>query len=440
MNRGAMRLQHIVLPFLRTGSVRKGRVRHVRGSLRMRWAACGLALLLAAWPNTAAALNIQTMRLGWHGDGLRLVLEADGAPRWHMFALEKPYRIVVDIADGEASPRLRLPAALGRIADIRFGAYSEDVFRIVLDVNAPSIVTKSFVLKPTASFPYRLVFDLMPGDAAQFTAWRAALPPRPKGFAAAPPAEVPLAPRRAGDTRPVVVVDPGHGGVDPGARGRRVWEKDVVLTFAKLLRARLKASNRYQVYLTRERDTYVPLRTRVQTARRYRADLFISVHADAIGKTNVRGLSIYTLSAKASDKEAAALARQENRADIIAGVDFSEHGSEIANILIDLAQRESKALSVSFAGHVVEHARHRTHVLERPHRYAGFRVLTAPDVPSVLIELGFLTNRHDEALLLQAGWRRKMADALVQATHTYFSRNALARQGDYAPVLGRAGR
>ena len=406
------------------------------------WRAASFALLLAgscAWLAPAAeASSIQTMRLGWHGDGLRLVLETDHAPRWHMFALEEPYRIVVDIADGAAGAGLRLPPALGRISDIRFGAYSAGVFRIVLDVNAPSIVTKSFVLKPTATFPHRLVFDLVPSDAAQFAAWRARLPPRPQGFAAAPPRPQPLAPRKPGDTRPVVVVDPGHGGVDPGARGRRVWEKDAVLTFAKLLRARLQASKRYQVYLTRERDTFVPLRTRVQIARRYRADLFISVHADAIGKTNVRGLSIYTLSAKASDKEAAALARQENRSDIIAGVDFSEHGSEIANILIDLAQRESKALSVSFAGQVVHHASHRTRMLERPHRYAGFRVLTAPDVPSVLIELGFLTNRQDEALLLQSSWRRKLADALVQATHSYFSHNALARRSEYAPVLGHA--
>jgi N-acetylmuramoyl-L-alanine amidase len=164
----------------------------------------------------------------------------------------------------------------------------------------------------------------------------------------------------------------------------------------------------------------------VNIARKHNADLFISIHADAIKRKNVRGMSIYTLSETASDKEAAALAKKENQSDIIAGIDFADQPPEVANILIDLAQRETKNLSVKFANLVVDNARGKTRLLDRTHRFAGFRVLKAPDVPSVLIELGFLTNRSDEKQLLSSAWRRKVAGAMVNSVDGFFRSSRLA--------------
>ena len=183
----------------------------------------------------------------------------------------------------------------------------------------------------------------------------------------------------------------------------------------------MRKSGAYEVHLTRDRDIYIPLGERVNIARRRNADLFISIHADSISRKNVRGLSIYTLSETASDREAAALARKENRSDIIAGIDFGDQPPEVTNILIDLAQRETKNLSVKFAGLVVNKMKGKTILLDRTHRFAGFRVLKAPDVPSVLIELGFLTNRSDERQLQSTKWRRQVANALLTAINGYFA-------------------
>ena len=226
--------------------------------------------------------------------------------------------------------------------------------------------------------------------------------------------------------KPVIVLDAGHGGVDPGALGRKAREKSVTLNFTRELAKQLRKTGKYKVYLTRNRDIYIPLRQRVNIARKHNADLFISIHADAIKRKNVRGMSIYTLSETASDKEAAALAKKENQSDIIAGIDFADQPPEVANILIDLAQRETKNLSVKFANLVVDNARGKTRLLDRTHRFAGFRVLKAPDVPSVLIELGFLTNRSDEKQLLSSAWRRKVAGAMVNSVDGFFRSSRLA--------------
>ncbi|WP_421860908.1 N-acetylmuramoyl-L-alanine amidase family protein [Parvibaculum sp.] len=223
------------------------------------------------------------------------------------------------------------------------------------------------------------------------------------------------------DRRRVVVIDAGHGGVDPGTHGRSgVQEKEVVLAFAKQLGDELRASGRYEVHLTRESDIFIPLRERVAIARRHKADLFISVHADALQKSSVRGMSIYTLSETSSDKEAAALARKENQSDVIAGLDLEGESPEVTGILIDLAQRETKNYSSRFARTVVDYASQKTRTLDPAHRFAGFVVLKAPDVPSVLIELGFLTNPEDEKQLTSPAWRATMAKTLSRSIDRYF--------------------
>ncbi|NNE23184.1 MAG: AMIN domain-containing protein [Rhizobiales bacterium] len=225
------------------------------------------------------------------------------------------------------------------------------------------------------------------------------------------------------NARRIIVLDPGHGGIDSGAvsRSRKTKEKNIVLKFAQQLKTLLVATGRYEVILTRNDDQFLPLRDRVKIARNAQADMFIAIHADSIRGRSVRGATVYTVSDQASDEEAAELASMENRADIIAGVDLASESDEIAGILIDLAQRETKNYSISIAKKMVRHMKPVTKLNRRPLRSADFRVLKAPDVPSVLVELGYLSSRRDERLLVSRPWRMKVARALTKAIDGYFA-------------------
>jgi N-acetylmuramoyl-L-alanine amidase len=226
------------------------------------------------------------------------------------------------------------------------------------------------------------------------------------------------------DPRPLIVLDPGHGGIDTGARSSSgVDEKDVVLAFALALRDKLTESGKYRVAMTRSDDTYVTLGGRVQFARSRKAALFISIHADFLPhkEGQADGASIYTLSEHASDAEAARLADDENKADVIAGVDLSAEPDDVASILVDLAQRETKTFSVQFARTAVGELKTATGLHKHPLKAAGFKVLTAPDVPSVLIELGYLSDKGDLKHLTSRVWRARTSAALSQAIDTYFA-------------------
>lgn len=226
----------------------------------------------------------------------------------------------------------------------------------------------------------------------------------------------------------IIVLDAGHGGIDGGATSRSgTREKHVVLAFAKRLQKKLNDTGKFTVYLTRKGDYFIKLRDRVKISRKYKADLFISLHADSVarGGNSVRGASIYTLSDGSSDKEAAALARKENRSDILAGVQFKNESKVVASILIDLAQRDSKTKSVSFANMAVRQMRGNVIMRKKPVKFAGFRVLKAPDVPSVLIELGYLSNRNDERNLKSNAWQNKMASSIQRSVVQYFKNRAL---------------
>ena len=230
-------------------------------------------------------------------------------------------------------------------------------------------------------------------------------------------------PRRA-DAKKIIVLDPGHGGVDPGTVGAGgTHEKELTLATAREIRRQLEATGRYRVVMTRDDDSFVQLRERVAKARAVNADMFLSIHADSIGSAQTRGASIYTLSETASDAEAAALATRENRADIIAGVDLSVENRDVASILIDLAQRETMNRSAAFAATLVGELGREIQLLPtKPHRFAGFAVLKAPDIPSVLLELGYLSNRQDEVLLGRSHHRSKIATAIVRAIDDHFAR------------------
>jgi N-acetylmuramoyl-L-alanine amidase len=369
---------------------------------------------------------VKDIRLGVTAERTRLVLDLGAKVDFDIFLLDRPRRVVVDLPS-LAWPTDQ-PTVDGLVQKIRFGQFTADKSRLVIDAKGPVRVAKSFLLPPSSGLPHRLVIDLVKTGNKEFADQVAKDRAAKRSANKAAPAPTPFTPkpRKQANSKPVIVLDAGHGGVDPGALGRKAREKSVTLNFTRELAKQLRKTGKYKVYLTRNRDIYIPLRQRVNIARKHNADLFISIHADAIKRKNVRGMSIYTLSETASDKEAAALAKKENQSDIIAGIDFADQPPEVANILIDLAQRETKNLSVKFANLVVDNARGKTRLLDRTHRFAGFRVLKAPDVPSVLIELGFLTNRSDEKQLLSTAWRRKVAGALVNSVNGFFDASRLA--------------
>ena len=392
------------------------------------------SFLSSAYAQTTSPLTAKSLRLGAIEEHTRVVVEFTEAVDYKLFTLSSPYRAVIDLPE----TKWDIPDTIqdkGLVSGVRFGSFKPGQGRIVVDLRGPVNVHKHFLLPPTVAIKnHRLVIDFEPATIATFRQMKpavsqtqtASIPapdfqptPTPQPQFSAPTGEFTPKPRPR-KTRKIIVIDPGHGGVDPGALGTRSREKDIVLAFSKELVRQLKATRRYDVYLTRSSDIYIPLRQRVQIARNRNADLFISIHADAIKKKNIRGLSVYTLSEKASDREAAALAKKENQSDIIAGVDFGDQLPEVTNILIDLAQRDTKNASVKFAESLISSARGKTLLLDRTHRFAGFRVLKAPDVPSVLVELGFITNRTDEKQLSSSKWRRRVATGMVEAIDNYF--------------------
>lgn len=362
-------------------------------------------------------------RLGGDTARTRFVVDLSKEVDFRVFTLADPYRVIVDLPDVE----FRLPSGagskgMGLVSAYRYGLFAPGKSRIVLDIAEPALVSQAFVRAAADGQPARLVVDLVKTDRPTYLArMRAASGQPPASDRASAPAQRP----RADDGKRVVVLDPGHGGIDPGAVARSgLTEKEVVFAFAKVLQAKLRASGKYEVLLTREIDTFMSLGDRVEFARRNGAELFISIHADSIpGRfaNEVSGATVYTLSEQASDEEAKALAAKENRADIIAGVELPAESDEVTSILIELAQRETKNLSITFAEAVLSKLRTEELISRKPHRYAGFRVLKAPDVPSVLLELGYLTNPEDEKKLKSEAWRQQVAQAVTKAVDSYFA-------------------
>jgi N-acetylmuramoyl-L-alanine amidase len=342
------------------------------------------------------------------------------------FTLADPYRVVIDV------PQLtfRLPAKTGEtgrglVKAFRFGLVMQGGSRIVLDATGPVRVDKAFVLDPVDGQPARLVVDLVAIDRDSFLR-NLAIENHSRRTSAAPGRGDPAAKSadKSADPRPLVVIDPGHGGLDSGTIAPSgETEKAIVLDFAHKLRDKLEKTGKYRVAMTRTDDHFVPLAERVRMARTAHAALLISIHADALAHrdSDGHGASVYTLSETASDAEAARLAEMENRADVIAGVDLTTEPDDVADILIELAQRETKAFSMHFARTLVGEFKTAARLHRHPLRSAGFRVLKAPDVPSVLIELGYVTNPQDLKLLTSDSWRARAAESMVQAVQTFFT-------------------
>jgi N-acetylmuramoyl-L-alanine amidase len=364
---------------------------------------------------------VTNIRVARRGAGTRLVFDLSGRVDFKIFTLASPDRVVVDLPEvGWRLPARPLPRSIGFLEKLRYGLFKPGVSRVVMDVTGPVRVTGSRLLPPRDGKQYRLVVDIT--RAVKKTAIAAPTPPPPRRTARKPPPP-PGKPEGRGGNKWVIAIDPGHGGVDPGTLGwSGVREKQITLLLARAIKKRLERSGRYRVVLTRDRDVFVRLRDRVARARAAGAELFISIHADAIKNHSVRGISVYTLSETASDKEAAALAEKENKADLIAGIDLTGETPEVTNILIDLAQRESMNQSARFAAGLVKELRGVARILHNTHRFAGFAVLKAPDIPSVLLEVGFLSNKYDERNLKSAKYRAKLAAALTRAVDRYFLR------------------
>jgi N-acetylmuramoyl-L-alanine amidase len=320
----------------------------------------------------------------------------------------------------------KLPAKAGTqsrglVKAYRYGLIMQGGSRIVLDTKGPVRIEKAFVLDAAEGQPVRLVLDLAAIDRAAFMR-NISLQTRPAQNTGAKPSEPPV--KADGDTRPLVVVDPGHGGIDNGTKGSGgELEKDIVLAFSQVLREKLESGGKYRVATTRTDDSFIPLSERVRFARTRGAALFISIHADALPRKEglAEGATVYTLSETASDAEAARLAEAENKADVIAGVDLTTEPNDVANILVDLAQRETKTFSMQFARTVVDELKSAARMHKHPLKSAGFKVLTAPDVPSVLIELGYMSTKDDLKQLNSPAWRARTAQAVVKAVETFFT-------------------
>ena len=386
------------------------------------------AMLVAQFAISGTALAetaVNNIRFGQHADKIRVVLDLSGSVDFSIFQLPDPYRIVLDLPQVE----FKLPEGtgsnrVGPISGWRHGLFAPGTSRVVIDASKPLSVKSAFLLPPGGVSGYRLVVDLVKLDRETFIT-KSNESVRKKMAALAPKApsseSKPVASKPKKDPRKVVVIDPGHGGIDPGAIGvSGIYEKTIALKTAKLLKKELEATGRYRVVMTREADVFIRLRNRIAIAREAKGDLFISLHADSINMPALRGFSVYTLSETASDSEAAALAARENKSDIIAGMDFSVEEPEVTGILIDLAQRQTMNLSVRMAGYVVNQLRTETQMLNKPHRFAGFAVLKAPDIPSILVELGFLSNLRDEKALSDPAHRARLAKGLAQSVDDYF--------------------
>ena len=375
------------------------------------------------------------VRLAGDGKQTRFILDLSQPITFHAFPLADPYRVIVDIPQVS----FQLPpgvgsAGRGLVKAFRYGLVMPGGSRIVFDLTGPAKIANAYMIEAANGQPPRLVLELEEVDRTTFVQSLSAdnrpelRPAITEGREAVVPpvAKVETAPKpaTAPDLRPVLVIDPGHGGPDNGTQSGSEMEKNLVLGFALALRDRIEKSGKYRVVMTRTDDTFIPLDDRVRIARNQSAALFVSIHADALPRRegDAQGATIYTLSDRASDAEAERLAEAENKADAIGGMNLTEEPTEVADILIDLAQRETRTFSNRFARMLMSEMKTTTRMHKHPLKSAGFRVLKAPDVPSVLVELGYVSNKDDLENLLSENWRSRTVGSVAHAIDLFYAK------------------
>jgi len=407
-----------------------------------------LALLLFSTNSFAkknSLLEISNIRYGKSYHRVRIVFDLNKASDFRIFSLESPYRLVVDLPRAKWNKAKSAFTSNNIIKDYRSGDLTNGLTRVIFDLKKPAIVKSAFNLKKNGFNKDRIVIDLEISSKNIFYARKDDIygnknlsnksgknikKTRDKSLYAKINRKIVnninkhiTKPKRKPIKQYVIVLDAGHGGGDPGAVQKNIQEKNITLAVVKEIRRQMEEAGKYKVVLTRDRDFYVKLRERLNISRRVNADLFISIHADKISRRKVRGTSIYTLSEKSSDKETARLAKDENNSGFVAGVDLNQESQDVANILLDLAMREKMNESNIFAKMINNSLlREKIRLLPHSHRSAGFAVLKAPDVPSVLIETGFISNPQEVRLLNSSSFRRKIAKAIVNGTNNYFKK------------------
>ncbi len=382
--------------------------------------------------SNAFATTVSDVRLSTFSNGTgRIVVESAQKIDPKIFTLENPKRLVLDI------PKANISSSVSKkdfktgpvVSKIRFGKPQKDVSRIVVDLGE-NISESHFTLPPENNKGiWRFVLDLKPSNPVKGSGYQATASAKVLSDASnvqkqttKPSLKTQSGLLPFGKSKKVIVLDAGHGGQDPGAISKNGhFEKDLTLKMAKETKTLLEKAG-YKVVLTRDRDIFITLRGRVKKAHEAKADLFVSIHADSARNTKARGLSIYTISEKASDKEAAALAERENKSDILLGMDLDDYQQEVSSVLIDLAKQDTMKESRVYADLVVKEMQRTVQLLPNAHRFAGFAVLKSPNIPSVLLEMGYMSNRHEEREMQKAAYRKKLGQALVRAVDAYFGR------------------
>jgi len=365
------------------------------------------ALLLLVWAEASAAATVTDFRLSESNGTTRLVFELSANVHHKLFMLKNPNRVVVDIKNTKLDALINGRGIKTRhLRGIRTGQRKKRDLRLVLDL-ASNAKAKSFVLSPSKGKGHRLVIDLQSSGSKNI-------------------ARKKIKQYKASKRDFVVVIDPGHGGRDPGAIGRRgTKEKDVTLAIGKKLAAIVERQSGYKAILTRSTDRLIPLRKRVALARRHNADLFISIHADAIKNPSARGASVYALSTGGASSELAKmLAERENAADLVGGVSISDKDEQLASVLLDLSQSATIQTSLEFAEDILKHLAEvkKLHLHRKDVQTAGFAVLKAPDIPSVLIETAFISNPKEEKNLRNSKYQKKLAKAIMKGIKQYAKR------------------
>jgi N-acetylmuramoyl-L-alanine amidase len=389
----------------------------------MRVASCSLIALSLMLPFDAQAdaekpLLAFAARIAGDDARTRIVIDFEEKPEFSVHYVAAPERVVIDLpatAFGFASEDL---AARGLFSDIRFGAMDDTSARIVLTAKRPVQLILSEVQEGEDG-EFRLVLDAEMATPEVF-----ANLVREERWDGGDEARTEATVQPAEDDVFTVALDAGHGGIDTGAIGAatKTPEKTITLSFARALEERLNKQDGVRAFLTRDSDKFLSLSERVTLARQAKADLFISLHADTLSQKDIRGATVYTLSDRASDRMAENLAARENLSDQLAGISLKDGPPEVADILLDLTRRETQVFSIALARNVLKSFEGQVGLINNAHRYAGFQVLRAPDIPSVLLELGFLSNTEDEKLLLDEAWKTKVSNLLAEAVNRYKDR------------------